>query len=280
MLVVISNSIPTSAAVDQTDCLFKKFTTSKHVGTTQHDPNSHEYRWDGEYDILERKHGFIQWLYLSFFHPVPQTHRSSSFPIREHGMNFESQPLQPHELEAMKADPVIIERIISSYRLMLDFYGMRLVSTETGLISRSLPPRNYASRYNNLMRTYRKNPPHLAYSSSSFPGSTHNNLRISRILKCLSEVGLERLNAGFLLHVLNEQSENQQLLTRMLCSSMDRWWANCVRNEQERQTIAQLVRRVRQPTDGYVFTRDVYEKLLTDRATTGRLGEDTTDEIV
>lgn len=76
------------------------------------------------------------------------------FPIREHGMNYESQPLQPHEIDAMKSNPIIVERIVASYRLMLDFYGMRLVSLETGLIDRSLPPRNYLSRYHNLVRKW------------------------------------------------------------------------------------------------------------------------------
>jgi hypothetical protein len=45
------------------------------------------------------------------------------FPIREYGMNFESQPLQEHEIEEMKASEEIIERILRSYRLMLSFYG-------------------------------------------------------------------------------------------------------------------------------------------------------------
>lgn len=67
-------------------------------------------------------------------------------------MNYESQPLQTHEISEMKADPVILQRIISSYELMLDFYGMRLVSEETGLLDRTLPPRDYASRYHNLVR--------------------------------------------------------------------------------------------------------------------------------
>ncbi|KAJ3509122.1 hypothetical protein NLJ89_g5384 [Agrocybe chaxingu] len=127
--------------------------------------------WVGDYDKLEFKHGYIQWL----------------FPIREYGMNYESQPLQTHEIQKMKADPAVVERVLESYRLMLDFYGMRLVSTETGLVDRTLPPRNFGARYRNLVR------------------ASHNNLRISRILKCLSEMGLERLNAGFLLHVLTEQ---------------------------------------------------------------------------
>lgn len=67
-------------------------------------------------------------------------------------MNFSSQPLQPHEIQAMVADSVVIDRVIESYKLMLDFYGMRLVSTETGLVDRALPPRNYAARYHNLVR--------------------------------------------------------------------------------------------------------------------------------
>ncbi|KAL1711012.1 opioid growth factor receptor conserved region-domain-containing protein, partial [Schizophyllum commune] len=152
-------------------------------------------KWFGDYDKLEHKHGFIQWL----------------FPIREYGVNYEAQPLQPHEIEAMKADPATTARLIKSYNMMLDFYGMRLISEETGLLDRVPPPRNFEARYRNLVR------------------HSHNNLRISRILKCLSELGLERLNAGFLLHVLSEQSEEDELNTPMLQSSMDRWWANCIR---------------------------------------------------
>ena len=67
-------------------------------------------------------------------------------------MNFESQPLQRHEITSMTKEPLIIERIITSYRMMLDFYGMRLVSVESGLIDRVLPPRDFVRRYNNLIR--------------------------------------------------------------------------------------------------------------------------------
>jgi hypothetical protein len=67
-------------------------------------------------------------------------------------MNYESQPLQIHERDAMKSDPVIKQRLQRSYELMLDFYGMRLLDANTGLLDRSLPPRNYESRYKNLVR--------------------------------------------------------------------------------------------------------------------------------
>jgi len=199
-------------------------------------------RWLGDYDKLEYKHGYIQWL----------------FPIREYGMNYESQPLQLHELETLKQDPDVINRIVSSYTLMLDFYGMRLVSPENGEVDRSLPPRNYAARYKNLVR------------------SSHNYLRISRILKCLSEFGLERLNAGFLLHVLNEQSESKELNTQGIRSSMDRWWANCLRNEEERAWIRATIAKVR-AGDGFIFTRELYQQALKRRNDSGKLGEGESD---
>ena len=75
----------------------------------------------------------------------------SRFPIREHGSNNDSQPLQTHEIKSMKADPIILERVIKSYQLMLDFFGMHLVSKETGLVGRALPPRDFAPRYYNLL---------------------------------------------------------------------------------------------------------------------------------
>jgi len=91
--------------------------------------------------------------------------------------------------------------------------------------------------------------------------SSHNYLRISRILKCLSEMGLERLNAGFLLHVLTEQSEHGQLRRPSLENSMDNWWAGCIRDNSARNLVTQCIRGVR---DGTIitFTRKRYEDAL------------------
>ncbi|KIY45642.1 hypothetical protein FISHEDRAFT_49021 [Fistulina hepatica ATCC 64428] len=194
-------------------------------------------RWKGDYDVLENKHGFIQWI----------------FPIQEFGMNYWSQPLQKHEIERMKASPEIVKRVITSYELMLDFYGMRLVSAETGQVDRSLPPRYYKSQYENLT------------------WSSHNNLRISRILKCLSELGLERFNAGLLLHMLNEQSESGELNSRSIRSSMDRWWANCIRNSEERRWVGDMIAQVR--SGAIIFTRQNYLDALERRQKTGSFDE-------
>jgi hypothetical protein len=50
----------------------------------------------------------------------------------------------------MKGDETIGRRLLASYQLMLDFFGMRLENESTGLISRST---NYEASYKNLRRT-------------------------------------------------------------------------------------------------------------------------------
>ena len=72
-----------------------------------------------------------------------------SFPLQEYGMNFEAQPLQKHEIAAMRGDSNVLERLERSYELMLDFYGMVLVSKETGELRRA---DNWEDRYRNLVR--------------------------------------------------------------------------------------------------------------------------------
>ena len=113
-----------------------------------------------------------------------------------------------------------------------------------------------------------------AHRSSLFlqSGSSHNNLRISRILKCLSEFGYEYLNYGFLLHVLNEQSEHGQLNTSIIRSSMDRWWANCIRRDRARDWINQKIAtaRDRDVDEPFVFTREMYEAAINNWNTEGR----------
>lgn len=108
-------------------------------------------------------------------------------------------------------------------------------------------------------------------------GSSHNNLRISRILKCLSIMGLEHLNSGFLLHVLNEQSEHNELNSPGIRSSMDRWWANCIRNDEERDKIGTMIRTARNGEDGYIFTRSEYEKFIEDKVQ--RQGPETSSDV-
>lgn len=108
-----------------------------------------------------------------------------------------------HELAAMKDDDQVRERFLQSYRLMLDFYGMQLVDPQTGELARK--PGSWQERYDNLR------------------DSSHNNLRISRILKALGEMRFDAYPAAFVLFVLAEQSQHQHLNNRAIRSSMDAW---------------------------------------------------------
>ena len=110
------------------------------------------------------------------------------FPIREDGLNACAQMLFLHEAAAIQADPEAQRRLIVSYKLMLDFYGMQLVDEQLGVVARAV---NYRSRYAHLNRSF------------------HNYLRVTRILKCLGELGREELKLGFLLHVVRELVEGE-----------------------------------------------------------------------
>ncbi|CEQ41998.1 SPOSA6832_03744 [Sporobolomyces salmonicolor] len=218
----------------------------------------------GNWGELEGRHDFIQWL----------------FPIREQGVNSMAQPLELHEIEAIKTDPTAMERLMesyvllsisnlahrprssciaankrlphfsNSYRIMLAFYGMRLVSETTGELTReeSTPAPDSASfvrRYANLER------------------NMHNFLRITRILKCMDEFGLARHPPSFLLFILAEQSTHGHLTSPALVRSMDNYWRWCVRDDKDRQFVVQKVDEVRR---GGTWTENEYVRWVRKRA--------------
>eukprot|EP00761_Pharyngomonas_kirbyi_P008096 gb/GECH01008107.1/.p1 GENE.gb/GECH01008107.1/~~gb/GECH01008107.1/.p1 ORF type:complete len:241 (+),score=55.36 gb/GECH01008107.1/:1-723(+) len=121
-------------------------------------------KWYQNYELLENHHGYIQWL----------------FPIRERGLNPHAYPLQKHEIEKMKQEEEIQDRITKSYCLMLDFYGIKMKNKR---LHRS---DNYKQRFRNLNR------------------SPHNYLRITRILKCLGEFEFEKYQLEFLEFMFKE----------------------------------------------------------------------------
>ena len=151
---------------------------------------------------MEDHHGYIQWL----------------FPIHEQGLNFSAQKLMRHEAKAIRENDQLRARIIKSYELMLDFYGMVLEDKKTGKISRS---KNFRPRYDNLNNCF------------------HNYLRITRILKCLGEVGLEHYKLPFLLHVGTEILVHNELTNAK--DSLIRYWAPTLRKEEERDEMEKRI---------------------------------------
>jgi len=156
--------------------------------------------------LLEAHHGYIQWI----------------FPIREEGLNSDSQPLQLHEVEKMKADPECIKRYLKSYDMMLHFYGCKMKDRQTGEIERHEEWQKY---YKNL--------------SSHF----HNNLRITRMLKSLGEFGFEHYKKPFLEHFIKEICE-----TKILSSCADScsgYWLGTIKDDATRASLEKKVRSLK-----------------------------------
>ncbi|XP_075819440.1 opioid growth factor receptor [Microtus pennsylvanicus] len=123
--------------------------------------------WKDNYELLEENHSYIQWL----------------FPLREPGVNWHAKPLTLKEIDAFKSSMEVKERLVQAYELMLGFYGIQLKDRDTGAVCRA---QNFESRFRNLNR------------------HSHNNLRITRILKSLGELGLERYQAPLVRFFLEE----------------------------------------------------------------------------
>ncbi|KAK1157768.1 opioid growth factor receptor-like [Acipenser oxyrinchus oxyrinchus] len=130
--------------------------------------------WKTNYRKLERIHSYIQWL----------------FPLREPGMNYRAYELTQKEMKAFQQSEEAKQRLVKSYKLMLGFYGIELVDEGTGEVRRA---NNWEERFSNLNR------------------NSHNNLRISRILKCLGELGFEHYQAPLVKFFLTETLVNKEL---------------------------------------------------------------------
>ncbi|XP_034068170.1 opioid growth factor receptor-like isoform X2 [Gymnodraco acuticeps] len=130
--------------------------------------------WYSDYNRLESEHYYIQWL----------------FPLQEPGVNYQARTLTKDEIKAICQSSLALENLLESYKLMLDFYGIELLNEQTGELTRAL---NWKARFNNLN------------------SHTHNNLRITRILKCLGTLGYPHYQAPLVHFFLEETLVNREL---------------------------------------------------------------------
>jgi hypothetical protein len=105
------------------------------------------------------------------------------FPLYQSGVNDYAAPLDDTERQMILDSPEARRRILISYRLMLDFYGFRLINEDTGELEKT---QNWRERFNNLN------------------SNGHNHLRITRILKCLGIFEYGHLKAPFVRILANE----------------------------------------------------------------------------
>ncbi|XP_030068654.1 opioid growth factor receptor [Microcaecilia unicolor] len=170
--------------------------------------------WLEDYEILEDRHTYIQWL----------------FPLREEGMNWHATPLTQREIQEFKMSAEVMDRLIQAYELMLGFYGIRLVSRETGEVARA---ENWKERFRNLN------------------GHTHNNLRITRILKCLGEMGFEHYQASLVKFFLKETLV-EGTLPNVKQSALD-YFLFTIRNKQQRRVLVHYAWKHFSPRENFVW---------------------------
>lgn len=170
--------------------------------------------WKTDYKRLERVHSYIQWL----------------FPLREPGVNYMASELTKKEIEAFKKNEDAKKRLVESYELMLGFYGIRLVNKDTGEVKRA---ENWKERFGNLER------------------NMHNNLRITRILKSLGELGFEHYQAPLVRFFL-EETLVKKTLSSVKRSVLD-YFLFAVLDKHKRQELVRFAYLHFEPKDKFVW---------------------------
>ncbi|XP_009988023.1 PREDICTED: opioid growth factor receptor-like, partial [Tauraco erythrolophus] len=195
--------------------------------------------WWDNYEVLEENHSYIQWL----------------FPLREHGMNWRAKPLTSQEIQAFKKSKEVMQRFVRAYRLMLRFYGITLINEKTGELERA---ENWAERFQNLNRF------------------SHNNLRITRILKCLGEMGYEHYQMHLVKFFLTETLV-KETLPNVKRSALD-YFLFTIRSKQKRRELVYYAWQHFKPRGSFVW--GPHDKLLKykARSTKSQLPQKTEDK--
>ena len=185
------------------DCLnvqfYKDEIPMKPVGLTV---SEFDTQHRGNFRFLESCHSFIQWL----------------FPNREKGLNYQAPVLTKAEIAIMSADEAILNRVRQSLQLMLEFYGMSLITLPAaGGLAVCRNPATWDACIRNLS------------------WSSHNWLRISRILKFLTDIGLEEEKMAYLRRLRYEVTIANTL--SHAGNSYTRFWAGTIADEAARKAF-------------------------------------------
>ncbi|NXS10084.1 OGFR factor, partial [Neodrepanis coruscans] len=152
------------------------------------------------------------------------------FPLREHGMNLCAKPLTSQEIEAFRKSSEVMDRFLRAYELMLRFYGINLVNKETGELKRA---ENWSERFENLNKF------------------SHNNLRITRILKCLGEMGYEHYQVQLVKFFLTETLV-EETLPNVKRSALD-YFLFTVRSKRKRRELVYYAWQHFRPQSNFVW---------------------------
>jgi len=125
-------------------------------------------------DQLEAVHDYIQWLF-----PLPEPS----------GFNLAAPVLNRESIQEFRARPDLQDKLRVSFLRLMSFYGLEAHKGEQIAVTRAP---NFATK-----------------ATVWLSRGNHNHLRITRILRCLSLLGLEA-EAKALFHCLSEIYEDEQ----------------------------------------------------------------------
>lgn len=132
--------------------------------------------WQWDYAKLEYTHDYIQWL----------------FPLMAQSrFNRYAPTLTPQVIQTFRASQELKQNLLKSLVLMLNFYGLKLLSNDPNFIE------------------IVKNENYLARKKEWINPRNHNYLRLTRILTCLKLLGLESYSQA-LFKCLSEIYQEEQ----------------------------------------------------------------------
>ncbi|XP_029005673.1 opioid growth factor receptor-like [Betta splendens] len=172
------------------------------------------HNWFENYDALESVHTYIQWL----------------FPLQEPGMNSSARTLTKAEIQEFCKSNTATANLLESYKLMLNFYGIRLCDENTGEVERAA---HWKERFDNLN------------------SHTHNSLRITRILKCLGTLGYPHYQSPLVHFFLKETLENRNL--PRIRDSVLNYFVFAVLDKKQRQSLIEFAFDRYEPKDDFVW---------------------------
>jgi Opioid growth factor receptor (OGFr) conserved region len=153
-----------------------------------------------------------------------------------------------HEARAIQSSPELQARVVLSLKVMLDFFGMALSEEDPLVVTEHANLEMRAKAFENLEE------------------SSHNYLRITRILRSLVELGLPQYVPSILLFFLVQQDQ-RRLNNSSLRDSMDHYWIYCTRERDAQKCIVEAVRWVRSKGE---FSEKAYHRILGRWRNTGK----------
>ncbi|NWX97748.1 OGRL1 protein, partial [Nothoprocta ornata] len=200
-------------------------------------------KWKGDYEKLEHNHTYIQWLvtyYLFLFlsinlfkchvlRAVMHFCFNRLFPLREQGLNFYAKELTTYEIEEFKKTKEAIRRFVLAYKMMLEFFGIKLVD-KTGNVARAA---NWQERFQHLNE------------------SQHNYLRITRILKSLGELGYESFKSPLVKFILHEALV-EDTIPNIKQSALE-YFVYTIRDRRERRKLLRFAQQHYTPSEHFIW---------------------------